>query len=145
MEVDINQSWKNELQAEFEKDYFSKLIGFVRREYSEHKCYPPGKQLFAAFDHCPFDQVRAVIIGPDPYHGRAQAKGLCFSVNDGTPIPPSLRNIFAEIHTALGKPIPVSGNLERWAGQGVLLLNATLSVREGQPGSHQKKGWETFT
>src|SRR5690606_31595214 len=109
------------------------------------KCYPPGRQIFAAFDHCPFDKVKVVILGQDPYHGYGQAHGLCFSVNDGILYPPSLRNIFQEIHTDIGAPIPASGNLTRWADQGILLLNATLTVREAQAGSHQGKGWEQFT
>jgi uracil-DNA glycosylase len=145
MEVNINASWKKELKNEFEKAYFEKLITFVKSEYKTATCYPPGKQIFAAFDECPFERTKVVIIGQDPYHGKGQANGLCFSVNDGIPIPPSLRNIFEEVHTDLGKATPSSGNLERWAKQGVLLLNATLTVREAQPGSHQRKGWETFT
>jgi uracil-DNA glycosylase len=133
------------LAPEFEKPYFKDLIAFVKTEYETNRCYPPGKQIFAAFDHCPFDKLEVVLIGQDPYHGPKQANGLCFSVNDGIAFPPSLRNIFEEIKQDLGQPIPQTGNLERWAKQGVLLLNATLSVREGQPGSHQGKGWEIFT
>ncbi|QMU27987.1 uracil-DNA glycosylase [Adhaeribacter radiodurans] len=145
MNVKIEKSWQNELQPEFEKDYFKKLISFVKEEYATHTIYPPGGQIFNAFDKCPFDQVKVVLIGQDPYHGPGQAHGLAFSVNDGVAIPPSLRNIFKEIQDDLGKSIPKSGNLERWAKQGVLLLNATLTVRANTPGSHQKKGWEEFT
>ncbi|MBS7786823.1 uracil-DNA glycosylase [Flavobacterium sp. CYK-55] len=147
MEIRIEPSWKSVLSNEFEKPYFGKLISFVKAEYSsnEFKCFPPGPQIFSAFDHCAFDKTQVVIIGQDPYHGLGQANGLCFSVYDGIPFPPSLVNIFKEIQTDLQKPIPISGNLERWADQGVLLLNATLTVRQGQAGSHQNKGWETFT
>jgi uracil-DNA glycosylase len=145
MDININSTWKKALSDEFGKPYFEKLIAFVKSEYKTTKCYPPGPQIFAAFDECPFDKVEVVIIGQDPYHGPGQANGLCFSVNDGIPFPPSLRNIFEEIRTDLGQPIPKSGNLERWAKQGVLLLNATLTVRAGEAGSHQNKGWETFT
>lgn len=145
MNVNINQSWKPYLQSEFDKPYFKDLTDFVKNEYSSHKCYPPGKQIFNAFDHCQFKNVRVVIIGQDPYHGLGQANGLCFSVNDGIPHPPSLINIFKEIENDLGIPYPTSGNLTKWADQGVLLLNATLTVRANQAGSHQKKGWEVFT
>jgi len=145
MQVDIHPSWSKVLASEFEKPYFEKLIAFVKEEYSKHKCFPKGSQIFAAFDRCPFDNVKVVIIGQDPYHGTGQANGLCFSVNDGIAFPPSLINIFKEIETDLGIPIPKSGNLERWADQGILLLNATLTVRESQAGSHQNQGWETFT
>ncbi|NMH29020.1 uracil-DNA glycosylase [Flavobacterium silvaticum] len=147
MDVNIESSWKTELSDEFVKPYFQELIGFVRNEYLDKskRCYPPARQIFAAFDRCPFDKVRVVIIGQDPYHGYGQANGLCFSVADSVRTPPSLVNIFEEIRRDLGKPVPNSGNLERWADQGVLLLNATLTVSEGAPGSHQKKGWETFT
>ncbi len=145
MQVNIHPSWKEALSEEFEKPYFKTLIDFVKKEYSEHTCYPKGSQIFSAFDHCPFDKVEMVIIGQDPYHGPNQANGLCFSVNDGIPMPPSLINIFREIETDLGKPFPKTGNLVRWANQGVLLLNATLTVRQAQAGSHQGKGWETFT
>lgn len=145
MDISINQTWKKELSDEFEKPYFENLIRFVKSEYTETKCYPPGPQIFAAFDRCAFDDVRVVIIGQDPYHGPNQANGLCFSVNDGIPFPPSLRNIFEEIRTDLHHPIPPTGNLDRWAKQGVLLLNATLTVRQGEAASHQNKGWETFT
>lgn len=145
MDVRIEPSWKALLQAEFEKPYFSSLISFVKNEYSSGVVYPPGKLIFNAFDKCPFEQCKVVILGQDPYHGPGQANGLCFSVNDGIRKPPSLINIFKEIQNDLGIPVPVSGNLERWATQGVLLLNATLTVRAGQAGSHQGKGWETFT
>lgn len=144
-EVRIHPSWKAHLQGEFDKPYFVELIAFVRSEYATQTVYPPGKEIFAAFDACPFEQVKVVILGQDPYHGDGQANGLCFSVHDGVRMPPSLLNIFKEIHSDLGKPIPASGNLERWANQGVLLLNATLTVRASSPGSHQHKGWETFT
>ncbi|MGV3541093.1 MAG: uracil-DNA glycosylase [Rufibacter sp.] len=145
MQVKIEPSWQKVLQGEFEKPYFQQLISFVKAEYAQTEVYPPGKQIFHAFDECPFDQVRVVILGQDPYHGKGQANGLAFSVNDGIRTPPSLLNIFKEIESDLGKPIPRSGNLERWAEQGVLLLNATLTVRAHQAGSHQKKGWEEFT
>lgn len=145
MNVKISPSWKKELQPEFEKPYFAKLADFVKKEYHQHKIFPPGKEIFSAFDHCDFSDVKVVIIGQDPYHGPKQANGLCFSVRDGIRKPPSLVNIFKEIQAELGKPIPASGNLERWADQGVLLLNATLTVRANTPGSHQNQGWETFT
>ncbi|MCF8222745.1 MAG: uracil-DNA glycosylase [Bacteroidales bacterium] len=145
MDVNIEESWKNKLAREFEKDYFTDLISFVRKEYKNEKVYPPGPLIFNAFNKCPFDKVKAVIIGQDPYHGPDQAHGLCFSVNDGVKHPPSLVNIFKEIMNDLNLPYPESGNLERWAEQGVLLLNATLTVRAHSPGSHQKKGWERFT
>jgi len=145
MQVNIHPSWENVLSAEFEKPYFDKLIHFVKEEYAQTRCYPKGNHIFAAFDRCPFDNVKVVIIGQDPYHGANQANGLCFSVNDGIPFPPSLLNIFKEIETDLGIPFPKSGNLERWADQGVLLLNATLTVRESMAGSHQNQGWEAFT
>jgi len=145
MDITIEPSWKAHLSEEFEKAYFKNLIGFVKAEYAEHTCYPKGSQIFAAFNACAFDNVKVVIIGQDPYHGPGQANGLCFSVNDGIPFPPSLVNIFKEIHTDLQQPIPPTGNLERWAKQGVLLLNATLTVRKGEAGSHQNKGWEVFT
>lgn len=145
MNVSIDPSWKAHLQAEFEKDYFVRLTQFVRQEYQQHTCYPKGKDIFAAFDHCPFQGVKVVIIGQDPYHGPNQANGLCFSVKDGIPHPPSLVNIFKEIKVDVEQPYPKSGNLERWARQGVLLLNATLTVRAHQAGSHQNKGWEQFT
>lgn len=145
MNVQIEESWKQRLQTEFNKAYFTKLTDFVRQEYSQGTIYPPGKLIFNAFNLCPFDKVKVVIIGQDPYHGPGQAHGLCFSVNDGIAFPPSLVNIFKEIKADLGKEIPTSGNLTRWAEQGVLLLNATLTVRAHQAGSHQKQGWETFT
>ena len=145
MSVQIAEGWKNQLRDEFNKDYFKSLIDFVKLEYKNHKCFPPGKQIFAAFDNCKFDNLKVVIIGQDPYHGVGQANGLCFSVQDGITHPPSLINIFKEIETDLGKPYPQSGNLEKWAKQGVLLLNATLTVRAHQAGSHQNKGWEQFT
>lgn len=143
--VNIHPSWQTVLQEDFDKPYFEQLIEFVRYEYAHYTCYPPGKLIFNAFNQCPFDKVKVVLIGQDPYHEPGQAHGLCFSVNDGVQFPPSLRNIFQEISTDIGKPVPESGNLIRWAQQGVLLLNATLTVREHQAGSHQKKGWETFT
>lgn len=145
MDVRIEESWKNRLAPEFEKDYFVRLTDFVRREYAGSTIYPPGRLIFNAFDLCPFDRVKVVIIGQDPYHGPGQAHGLCFSVNDGVPFPPSLVNIFKEIESDLGTPVPASGNLTRWAQQGVLLLNATLTVRAHQAGSHQRQGWEEFT
>lgn len=145
LEVKIEQSWKVLLQEEFDKPYFVELTDFVRAEYKSYRIYPPGSQIFNAFNLCPFDKVKVVIIGQDPYHGPGQAHGLCFSVNDGVPFPPSLRNIFKEVNADTGAPIPQSGNLTRWATQGVLLLNATLTVREHSAGSHQRRGWETFT
>lgn len=145
MDVKISSSWKARLFDEFSKPYFQTLTNFVRQEYAAHTIYPPGKEIFKAFDACDFDEVRVVIIGQDPYHGAGQANGLCFSVREGITLPPSLLNIFKEIRQDLGKPIPSSGDLERWANQGVLLLNATLTVRASTPGSHQNKGWETFT
>ncbi len=145
MDVAIEPSWKAHLHQEFEKPYFQQLTQFVKQEYQQHTCYPKGKDIFAAFDHCPFQETKVVIIGQDPYHGPGQANGLCFSVKDGIPHPPSLVNIFKEIKTDVEKPYPKSGNLERWADQGVLLLNATLTVRAHQAGSHQNKGWEIFT
>lgn len=145
MNVQIEKSWKKILAPEFEKDYFVKLTDFVRQEYHSTTVYPPGRLIFNAFNLCPYDKVKVVIIGQDPYHGPGQAHGLCFSVNDGVPFPPSLQNIFKEIHDDLGIPMPTTGNLTRWAEQGVLLLNATLTVRAHQAGSHQHKGWEEFT
>lgn len=145
MDVRIEKSWGERLAGEFEKDYFRELVDFVKREYSLGTVYPPGECIFNAFEHCPFDKVKVVILGQDPYHEPGQAHGLCFSVQDGTPYPPSLVNIFKEIESDLGKPMPRSGNLMRWADQGVLLLNATLTVRAHQAGSHQGHGWETFT
>jgi uracil-DNA glycosylase len=145
MQVNIEQSWQQQLQGEFDKPYFAKLVGFVKQEYARYTVYPPGKLIFNAFNQCPFDKVKVVLIGQDPYHEPGQAHGLCFSVNDGVPFPPSLGNIFKEILDDIGTPIPTSGNLTRWAQQGVLLLNATLTVREHQAGSHQRQGWEEFT
>jgi uracil-DNA glycosylase len=145
MNVQIEEGWKKALAPEFEKDYFVRLTDFVRQEYQQTTVYPPGRLIFNAFNLCPFDKVKVVIIGQDPYHGPGQAHGLCFSVNDGVVFPPSLQNIFKEIHDDLGMPIPASGNLTRWAEQGVLLLNATLTVRAHQAGSHQRRGWEEFT
>jgi uracil-DNA glycosylase len=143
--VAIHPSWKQVLNAEFSASYFQKLKEFLINEKREHIIYPPGNRIFAAFDHTPFENVKVVIIGQDPYHKKGQANGLCFSVSPGVAKPPSLVNIFKELQTDLGIPIPQSGNLEPWADQGVLLLNATLTVREGEAGSHQGKGWETFT
>jgi uracil-DNA glycosylase len=145
MDVKIEQSWKERLAPEFEKDYFKELVGFVKQEYAVGTVYPPGPYIFNAFAHCPFNKVKVVILGQDPYHEPGQAHGLCFSVQDGTPYPPSLVNIFKEIKSDIGRPMPTSGNLLRWADQGVLLLNATLTVRAHQAGSHQNRGWETFT
>jgi uracil-DNA glycosylase len=145
MDVKIAPSWKDRLAGEFTRPYFTTLIDFVKQEYQTQTVYPPGKEIFNAFDACDFSDVKVVILGQDPYHGAGQANGLCFSVHDGIRMPPSLVNIFKEIHADLGKPIPATGNLERWAKQGVLLLNATLTVRASSPGSHQNKGWETFT
>jgi uracil-DNA glycosylase len=145
MNVKIDASWKEQLQEEFEKDYFIKLTQFVKSEYSTKKIFPPAKLIFNAFDHTPFDKVRVVILGQDPYHNDGQAHGLSFSVNEGIAQPPSLINIFKEINRDLAIPIPVSGDLTRWANQGVLLLNATLTVQAHMAGSHQGRGWETFT
>ena len=145
MNVQIEESWKQHLAPEFEKDYFVKLTNFVRQEYQTTTVYPPGRLIFNAFNLCPFNKVKVVIIGQDPYHGPGQAHGLCFSVNDGVPFPPSLQNIFKEIQSDLGTPIPTTGNLTRWANQGVLMLNATLTVRAHQAASHQRQGWEEFT
>lgn len=145
MDVRIEQSWKRELQEEFDKPYFQALTEFVRSEYRTTTVYPPGNLIFNAFEKCPFDKVKLVIIGQDPYHEPGQAEGLCFSVRENVPFPPSLQNIFKEIEMETGTPIPTSGSLERWATQGVLLLNATLTVRAHQAGSHQGKGWEQFT
>jgi uracil-DNA glycosylase len=145
MDVKIDPSWKSKLKSEFEKEYFLKLSEFVKEEYATKTIYPPGSLIFNAFNLCSFQKVKAVIIGQDPYHGPGQAHGLCFSVREGIDFPPSLINIFKEIESDLGINRPVSGNLERWAAQGVLLLNATLTVRAHQAGSHQKKGWEEFT
>ncbi|WPP50260.1 uracil-DNA glycosylase [Catalinimonas niigatensis] len=145
MDVKISPSWKEHLSDEFTKPYFLNLVEFVKNEYSDQTIYPPGKEIFRAFDLTAFDQVKVVILGQDPYHGPKQANGLAFSVRDGIPMPPSLVNIFKEIKNEFGKELPPNGNLERWAKQGVLLLNATLTVKARQAGSHQKKGWEEFT
>lgn len=145
MNVSIDPSWKQYLQAEFDKPYFKSLAEFVKAEYKNYTCFPKGSQIFNAFNHCSFDAVKVVIIGQDPYHGIGQANGLCFSVNEGIQHPPSLKNILKELENDLNINYPISGNLEKWADQGVLLLNATLTVRANQAGSHQKKGWETFT
>ena len=145
MDVKIEKTWKNQLEKEFGKDYFLKLTQYIHSEYEHHTVYPEGKLIFNAFDHCPFEKVRVVILGQDPYHEPGQAHGLCFSVQEGTSLPPSLQNIYKEIRTDEGIEPIKSGNLERWANQGVLLLNATLTVRAHVAGSHQKKGWETFT
>ncbi len=144
-QVIIHKSWKNRLQEQFTAPYFLQLKSFLVNEKKQYAVFPAGNRIFAAFDHTPFENVKVVIIGQDPYHGKGQANGLCFSVNSGISKPPSLVNIFKEMQTDLGIPVPQSGNLEPWADQGVLLLNATLTVREGQPGSHQKKDWELFT
>jgi uracil-DNA glycosylase len=141
----IHTSWVSHLESEFEKPYFKQLIEFVHCEYQAQTVYPPAKQMFSAFDHAHFDDVRVMILGQDPYHGAGQANGLCFSVSDGIKIPPSLRNIYKELESDLGVTPNKSGNLEHWAMQGVFLLNATLSVLAGQAGSHQGKGWEEFT
>lgn len=145
MDVKIEPGWKEKLKDEFEEPYFISLTKFVRDEYMTRQVFPPGNRIFNAFDLCPFDRVKVVILGQDPYHNIGQAHGLCFSVTDGTEFPPSLINIFKELNRDLGVPIPVSGNLERWARQGVLLLNAILTVRAHQALSHQNKGWERFT
>lgn len=145
MVIKIEDSWRQVLQDEFEKPYFQQLIEFIKMEYGHHQVFPPGPLIFNAFNHTPFEEVKVVLLGQDPYHGYGQAHGLAFSVPEGVKPPPSLRNIFKEIKADLGKEIPQSGNLERWADQGVYLLNATLTVRATSAGSHQKKGWETFT
>lgn len=145
MEVRLEASWKERLGDEFKKPYFQELADFVKSEYQKRVIYPPPKRIFAALDEVPFEKVWVVILGQDPYHGPGQANGLCFSVADGVPFPPSLRNIFKEIHDDVGAPMPTSGNLDHWAAQGVLLLNATLTVAAGYAGSHQGKGWEEFT
>jgi uracil-DNA glycosylase len=145
MTVKIHPSWQKALKAEFTKPYFQKLVDFVKTEYQTKTIYPPGPEIFAAFDHCPFDHVKVVILGQDPYHGPGQANGLCFSVAQGVRTPPSLRNIYKELNSDLDKEIPPHGDLQGWAEQGVLLLNATLTVQKGNAGSHQDKGWEMFT
>ncbi|MCQ2291238.1 MAG: uracil-DNA glycosylase [Bacteroidales bacterium] len=145
MKVKIEPSWNAELAAEWEKPYFENLTAFVRQEYSRKRVFPPGSQIFAAFNATPFSKVKVVILGQDPYHEPGQAHGLCFSVNEGVPFPPSLQNIFKEINADTGAPIPTNGDLTRWATQGVLLLNSTLTVEEHKAGSHQGRGWEEFT
>lgn len=145
MEVIIETSWKEVLSDEFEKPYFRDLTEFVKDEYASNTCFPPGDRIFSAFEHTPFNEVKVIIIGQDPYHGFNQAHGLCFSVGEDVKVPPSLKNIFEEIRTDIGSPIPANGKLDRWADQGVLLLNATLTVRAHEAGSHQNKGWEKFT
>jgi len=145
MNIQLHESWKEILEDEFESTYFKNLAQFVKEAYITQTCFPHGKNIFSAFDNCHFSNLKVVIIGQDPYHGKGQANGLCFSVADGIPHPPSLINIFKEIETDIKKPYPKSGNLERWAKQGVLLLNSTLTVQEGLAGSHQGKGWEQFT
>ena len=145
MEVTIEEEWRDKLKNEIEKPYFKQLLSFVEHAYKTANIFPPENLIFNAFNKCKFNNTKVVIIGQDPYHGEGQAHGLCFSVNDNIKIPPSLRNIFKELNTDLGKDMPTTGNLEPWAEQGVLLINATLTVKENEAGSHQKKGWETFT
>ena len=145
MDVRIAQDWKEILSEEFSKPYFKELVEFVRAEYAAGEVFPKGRDIFRAFDKCPFEKLKVVIIGQDPYHGVGQANGLCFSVGEGVPFPPSLQNIFKEVNTDTGAPIPTSGNLDRWAEQGVLLLNAVLTVRAHQAASHAGRGWEQFT
>ncbi len=145
MDVRIEESWGRRLSPEFAKPYFAELAAFVRQEYGSGECYPPGRLIFNAFAQTPFEQVKVVILGQDPYHEPDQAMGLSFSVPDGVELPPSLKNIYTEIQSEFGRPAPQSGDLTRWAHQGVLLLNATLTVRRGQAGSHQRRGWEVFT
>lgn len=145
MDVRIAQDWKEILSEEFNKPYFTELVEFVRAEYAAGEVFPKGRDIFRAFDKCPFEKLKVVIIGQDPYHGVGQANGLCFSVGEGVPFPPSLQNIFKEVNTDTGAPIPTSGNLDRWAEQGVLLLNAVLTVRAHQAASHAGRGWEQFT
>ena len=145
MDVKIAEDWKELLAPEFEKPYFAELVDFIREEYATRRVYPRGSNIFRAFDRCPFERLKVVIIGQDPYHGPGQANGLCFSVNDGVRFPPSLQNIFQEVYNDTGAPIPTTGNLDRWAEQGVLLLNAVLTVRAHEAASHAGRGWETFT
>lgn len=145
MNAAISESWKSILSKEFEKSYFSQLTSFVRSEYERYTCYPKGNEIFSAFDRCSFENVKVVILGQDPYHGAGQANGLCFSVHESLPHPPSLINIYKELEQDIGKPYPSSGDLSDWADQGVLLLNATLTVRASEAGSHQRQGWEVFT
>ena len=145
MDVKIAPDWKELLAPEFEKPYFAELTAFVRQEYATRRIFPRGSNIFRAFDKCPFDKLKVVVIGQDPYHGPGQANGLCFSVGDGVPFPPSLQNIFKEVADDTGTPVPSSGNLDRWAEQGVLLLNSVLTVRAHQAASHAGRGWEQFT
>lgn len=145
MDVRIAEDWKELLQEEFDKPYFEELVGFVKEEYATRQIFPAARNIFRAFDKCPLDKLKVVIIGQDPYHGPGQAHGLCFSVDEGVPHPPSLQNIFKEVASDIGTPIPSSGNLDRWAEQGVLLLNSVLTVREHEAASHAGKGWEQFT
>ncbi|MGB1308078.1 MAG: uracil-DNA glycosylase [Oceanihabitans sp.] len=145
MNLNLNNSWRNILKKEFDKQYFKDLLVFINKEYKEHTCFPEINAIFNAFNFCDFNKIKVVIIGQDPYHDIGQANGLCFSVNKGVKQPPSLKNIFKELENDVLKPYPENGNLENWANQGVLLLNATLTVRAHQAGSHQNKGWETFT
>ncbi|MDE5963261.1 MAG: uracil-DNA glycosylase, partial [Alistipes sp.] len=145
MDVKIAADWKELLAPEFEKPYFETLVRFVHEEYATRRIFPRGSNIFRAFDKCPFDRLKVVIIGQDPYHGPGQANGLCFSVGDGVPFPPSLQNIFQEVYTDTGTPVPATGNLDRWAEQGVLLLNSVLTVRAHEAASHAGRGWETFT
>jgi len=145
MKLNIHKGWRSVLTNEFQKPYFMSLMDFVENEYNSKRCYPPKDEIFSAFNHCKFEDVKVVIIGQDPYHGKGQANGLCFSVKDGIKHPPSLKNIFKEQEVDLKKTYPINGNLEHWAKQGVLLLNATLTVQESRAGSHQGKGWEKFT
>ena len=145
MNVRIAEDWQQVLQPEFDKPYFEQLVEFVREEYASQQVFPQGSNIFRAFDKCPLEKLKVVIIGQDPYHGEGQANGLCFSVNDGVPFPPSLQNIFKEVSSDMGVPIPQSGNLDRWAEQGVLLLNAVLTVRAHEAASHAGRGWEKFT
>ena len=145
MNVRIAEDWQQVLQPEFDKPYFEQLVEFVREEYASKQVFPQGGNIFRAFDKCPLEKLKVVIIGQDPYHGEGQANGLCFSVNDGVPFPPSLQNIFKEVSSDIGVPIPQSGNLDRWAEQGVLLLNAVLTVRAHEAASHAGRGWEKFT
>lgn len=145
MDVKISQNWKDLLAGEFNQEYFAKLVEFIKQEYGKHIIYPPGKLIFNAFEHTKPEDIKVVLLGQDPYHGPNQAHGLCFSVQPGVPMPPSLKNIFLEIEQDIGSPIPANGDLTRWADQGVMLLNATLTVQAHTAGSHQGKGWEQFT
>jgi len=145
MNLEIEKSWKEVLEQEFEKEYFKKLANFVDKEYETQTIYPKADEIFSAFELCPFSKVKVVMLGQDPYHGENQAHGLCFSVKEGVRIPPSLRNIYKELNSDIGLEIPKSGNLEHWAKQGILMINATFTVRAANAGSHQKKGWEEFT